>query len=90
MLSGVGPSSQLKKFNIPINQDLPGVGSQLVDHPIVDLFFKDKVNNSLNYFKPKNIPDIFKMTRSLLEYSLFRKGALVTNVSLHVDYWADI
>ncbi|CAA9966457.1 hypothetical protein CFE70_010017 [Pyrenophora teres f. teres 0-1] len=31
-LSGVGPSDELKKFNIPVIADLPGVGTNLQDH----------------------------------------------------------
>ncbi|KAK6825726.1 hypothetical protein PG989_012542 [Apiospora arundinis] len=31
-LSGVGPAEELKKFNIPVIADLPGVGTNLQDH----------------------------------------------------------
>lgn len=31
-LSGVGPAEELKKFNIPVVADLPGVGTNLQDH----------------------------------------------------------
>jgi choline dehydrogenase len=31
-LSGVGPSAELKKFDIPVIVDLPGVGTNLQDH----------------------------------------------------------
>ncbi|KAF1830697.1 choline dehydrogenase [Decorospora gaudefroyi] len=31
-LSGVGPSDELEKFNIPVVVDLPGVGTNLQDH----------------------------------------------------------
>ncbi|KAK8134670.1 hypothetical protein PG984_006682 [Apiospora sp. TS-2023a] len=31
-LSGVGPAEELKKFNIPLIADLPGVGTNLQDH----------------------------------------------------------
>ncbi|KAF1952019.1 choline dehydrogenase [Byssothecium circinans] len=31
-LSGVGPADELKKFNIPVVVDLPGVGTNLQDH----------------------------------------------------------
>ena len=31
-LSGVGPSAELRKFNIPVVHDLPGVGENLQDH----------------------------------------------------------
>src|SRR3569833_1914910 len=38
MLGGVGPAADLKKFNIPVVKDLPGVGQHLMDNqemPIV-------------------------------------------------------
>ncbi len=35
MLSGVGPASQLNGLNIPVLLDLPGVGQNLKDHPLV-------------------------------------------------------
>ena len=35
MLSGVGPGQQLKDLGIPVLRDLPGVGSNLKDHPKV-------------------------------------------------------
>ncbi|EWZ34092.1 choline dehydrogenase [Fusarium oxysporum Fo47] len=31
-LSGIGPADELKKFNIPVISDLPGVGTNLQDH----------------------------------------------------------
>ena len=40
MLSGIGPSGELRKHHIPSVLDLPGVGDNLIDHPVVDLYFK--------------------------------------------------
>ena len=40
MLSGVGPSQHLKNLGIPVVQDLPGVGSNLKDHPKVHATWK--------------------------------------------------
>ena len=33
LLSGLGPSSQLKTLGIPVVSNIPGVGSNLLDHP---------------------------------------------------------
>lgn len=33
LLSGIGPRSQLASLNIPLVRDIPGVGSNLIDHP---------------------------------------------------------
>lgn len=38
--SGVGPADQLLRLGIPVVQDLPGVGENLRDHPMVIILFK--------------------------------------------------
>ncbi|KAK3388355.1 hypothetical protein B0T20DRAFT_491248 [Sordaria brevicollis] len=38
--SGVGPSALLKKANIPLVVDLPGVGSNMQDHPQVTMIYE--------------------------------------------------
>lgn len=38
-LSGMGSSSILKKFDIPVNINLPGVGNNLQDHPYVGVIY---------------------------------------------------
>ncbi|KAF1948845.1 oxidoreductase [Byssothecium circinans] len=40
LLSGIGPSATLTKFNIPIVKDLPGVGKNLNDHPIFQVAYE--------------------------------------------------
>ena len=39
MLSGLGPSAHLREHDIKVEHDLPGVGSNLRDHPQVNLTF---------------------------------------------------
>jgi choline dehydrogenase len=39
MLSGVGPASHLRDVGIDVRMDLPGVGANLHDHPMVDLVY---------------------------------------------------
>jgi choline dehydrogenase len=39
MLSGVGPASHLRDVGIDVTLDLPGVGANLHDHPMVDLLY---------------------------------------------------
>jgi choline dehydrogenase len=33
--SGIGPAEQLRPLGVPVTADLPGVGANLVDHPLV-------------------------------------------------------
>lgn len=47
MQSGVGPAKELKKWNIPLKKNLPGVGNHLLDHVYALLIFKfDPVESS--------------------------------------------
>ncbi len=40
MLSGIGPAAVLEPLGIPVVHDLPGVGENLQDHPLVNLVFR--------------------------------------------------
>ena len=42
MLSGIGPRDQLEQFGIPVLQDLPGVGRNLMNHLSAQVTFKVK------------------------------------------------
>ena len=42
MLSGVGPEDHLRRLGIPLVQNLPGVGQNLRDHPLVALRLRVK------------------------------------------------
>lgn len=39
MLSGIGPADVLERLGIPVQLNLPGVGRNLQDHPLVPLVF---------------------------------------------------
>jgi choline dehydrogenase len=47
MLSGIGPEDQLRQFGIPVVQDLPGVGRNLMNHVSAQTTFKVKDGVSL-------------------------------------------
>jgi choline dehydrogenase len=49
MLSGIGPAGDLARFDIPLKQDLPGVGSNLQDHMDVGLKFAIKKPVSMEW-----------------------------------------
>jgi len=59
--------------------DLPGVGSHLVDHPVVDVHFKDLLKVSPNYIKPSALSHIPRILFAAVQYLLTGKGTLATN-----------
>jgi choline dehydrogenase len=42
MLSGIGPTDELRKHNIQMQVDLPGVGKNLAEHPLVTVQMETK------------------------------------------------
>ncbi|KIY62126.1 GMC oxidoreductase [Cylindrobasidium torrendii FP15055 ss-10] len=82
MLSGVGPSAELAKFDIPIIHDLPGVGSHLVDHPVIDINVLDKTKSAPVFIRPRilNILEIFRYIKALIVYFVWRRGPLTANI----------
>ena len=53
LLSGVGPAEQLQRHGIPVVHDLPGVGQNLRDHPIVPVVYKVKPNHPQDPSEPR-------------------------------------
>jgi choline dehydrogenase len=72
MLSGIGPAQHLNSMGIKPLLDLPGVGQNLQDHPVVAVCYRSKRPVSLaNATSPL----------SILRYVLFKQGPLVSNVA---------
>ncbi|XP_050069122.1 glucose dehydrogenase [FAD, quinone]-like isoform X2 [Anopheles maculipalpis] len=67
--SGIGPSSLLKKVNIPLVADLP-VGENLQDHLFVPLLFKMHKSTAANY----NIQQ--ELAKNLFQYIMTRSGPM--------------
>jgi choline dehydrogenase len=83
MLSGIGPADHLRSLGIPVVQDLPGVGENLVEHP-----------NLLNIYELKSEGGLTPHLRadraafSMLRWFFTGKGPFATagtmgNVFLH-------
>ena len=53
MLSGVGPAEHLAEHGIPVVHDLPGVGQNLSDHPLIFITFRTKKGFPLDGFAPR-------------------------------------
>ncbi|CAA7266836.1 unnamed protein product [Cyclocybe aegerita] len=75
LLSGVGPADHLKSKGVKVVEDLPGVGANLVDHPIVDMYFKQSgVVADFSFLRPGSISGIFKLFGALGQYYLLGRG----------------
>lgn len=72
LLSGIGPSEHLKMHNIPVLLDMPGVGSNLMDHHEVGLTYEV---NPLVHVWPSQATNIIKTINALSEefYNEFAK-----------------
>ena len=53
MLSGVGPTEHLQGLGIPVVHNLPGVGKNLRDHPIVQMVWRTKPGFKLDGMAPR-------------------------------------
>ena len=53
MLSGVGPAAHLREMGIPVVHDLPGVGQNLRDHPIVAVICKVRDDHEQDPLAPR-------------------------------------
>jgi choline dehydrogenase len=50
MLSGIGPAQDLRQFDVPVVQDLPGVGRDLQDHLLLGVGYES--------LKPLDVPEM--------------------------------
>lgn len=83
MLSGIGPAQGLKSHGITPILDHPGVGKRLVDHPVIDVYFKNKHNSSMKWLKPKSLSDVWKVMGAVFRYHVLKTGGpLAMNVRL--------
>lgn len=75
MLSGIGPAEELRKFNIPVLCNLPGVGKNLQDH--LNLYIETIANVKKGIsFHVSAWPRIGK---ALWQYTTSRRGEFTSN-----------
>jgi choline dehydrogenase len=72
MLSGIGLAAHLRELGIAVVADLPGVGRNLQDHLFVGVTYR--------CIEPVSLARAEKLG-NLLQYLLFRKGMLTSNVA---------
>tara|TARA_B100001121_G_scaffold115274_1_gene101482 strand:+ start:397 stop:1995 length:1599 start_codon:yes stop_codon:yes gene_type:complete len=74
MHSGIGEENQLRKFNITVNENLPGVGKNLQDHHEVP--FVTRAKPGYGYFKQNKG---WRMIKNGIQYLLFKSGPVTSN-----------
>jgi choline dehydrogenase len=79
MLSGIGPRDHLSEFGITTLVDLPGVGENLHDHPVVPLLWRTKGLSDL--------ADGATLPR-MLQWKTLGRGPLVSNVAEGGAFWS--
>ena len=53
LLSGVGPAGHLEEIGVPVVHDLPGVGQNLRDHPLVHVTWRAKPEHEFDLMGPR-------------------------------------
>src|SRR5215212_511650 len=82
LLSGMGPADELRQLGIEVVADLPGVGRNLHDHYGIDVVAELSGPFSLDkYSKPH------WMIWAGLEYALFRRGPVASNIVEGGAFW---
>ena len=72
LLSGIGPADEINRVGIRAIHDLPGVGKNLQDHPMVSVGYL--CTKPVSMATAESLPN-------LLRYLLFKSGPLVSNVA---------
>lgn len=71
LLSGIGPADQLRKHNLDVVVDLPGVGENLHDHPSVPIIW---------FTKSTDMVDLVGDPREMALWQTSQRGALASIV----------
>lgn len=72
LLSGIGPAEELKKVGIGTAHDLPGVGKNLQDHPMVSVGYLS--------LKPVSLQNA-DSPRNFVQWLVLKRGPLTSNVA---------
>jgi choline dehydrogenase-like flavoprotein len=77
MLSGIGPAPELKRHNIPVAHDLPGVGQNLQDHIDYVGVYKTKSRDALGI----SLAGIGDVMKGLWDWRRRRRGRMTSNLA---------
>jgi choline dehydrogenase len=86
MLSGVGPAKQLAAHSIPLVHDLSGVGGHLMDHVAVELRYRNKTEDGLN-FVPRSFGQRLGFLWATWKWRIFGTGLLTSNVRIYLSFY---
>lgn len=62
MLSGIGPSAELKRIGIAVAHDMPGIGENYQDHPMLSMTFKANLANQKPLMRGRSSVKIYFKT----------------------------
>jgi choline dehydrogenase-like flavoprotein len=71
MLSGIGPSAQLKQHGIRVVHDMPGIGENYQDHPMLTMTFKTNPANIKPLMRGRSSLKLYFKTDPAREYLNF-------------------
>lgn len=74
MHSGIGPAEHLREHDIDVRHDLPGVGQNLMDHPLTAV--QVVCTKPVSLYRHLNI---FSQAKGVLDWLIWRKGLLASN-----------
>lgn len=75
MLSGIGPAQELQALGIPVQRALPGVGSNLIEHPRMPLQFAARA--PVTFLKQLRLD---RAVLSALRWALLGRGPFATQI----------
>ncbi|KAF1968846.1 alcohol oxidase [Bimuria novae-zelandiae CBS 107.79] len=74
MVSGIGPASTLQSFGVPVVADLPGVGQNMWDHPLVAPSYRVNVLTHSGFSDPAVVAEHTALYRNSLTGLLTNNG----------------
>jgi len=87
MLSGIGPSAQLERHGIPVAHDLPGIGENYQDHPMLTMTFKTNPDNEKPLMRGRSSLKLYFKTDPAREHLNFH---IIPREAIHLSGIGDM